>query len=128
MASAPARETAADVEAYLARVPEPGRTTLEKVRAAIRSAAPSEATEALSYGMPAFRYKKGGLVAYAAFKNHCSFFPMSLAVLADMKDELAAFQTSKGTLQFPLNKPLPAPLIRKIVKARVAEKDAKLAR
>ena len=112
------------VEAYLARVPEPARTTLEKVRAAIRSAEPAEATEALSYGMPSFRYK-GGLVAYAAFKNHCSFFPMSLAVLADMKDELADFQTSKGTLQFPLDKPLPASLIKKIVKARVAENSRK---
>ncbi len=115
------------VEAYLARVPEPARTTLEKVRAAIRAAVPAEATEALSYGMPSFRYK-GGLVAYAAFKNHCSFFPMSLAVLADMKGELAAFQTSKGTLQFPQDKPLPAALVKKIVKARVAEMDAKKAR
>lgn len=122
---APAPESGADVDAYLARVPEPARTTLQKVRASIRAAAPAEATEGLSYGMPAFRYKKGGLVAYAAFKNHCSLFPMSLAVFADMKDELAAFQTSKGTLQFPLDKPLPAPLVRKIVKARVAEKDAK---
>ncbi|MDE3187847.1 MAG: DUF1801 domain-containing protein [Acidobacteriota bacterium] len=115
------------VEAYLARVPEPARGTLEKVRAAIRAAAPAAATEGLSYGMPALHYK-GALVAYAAFKNHCSFFPMSLAVLADLKDELATYQTSKGTLQFPLDKPLRDALVRKLVKARVAEKDAKKAR
>jgi uncharacterized protein YdhG (YjbR/CyaY superfamily) len=122
-----AREAGADVEAYLARVPEPARTTLEKVRAAIRAAAPAEATEALSYGMPAFRYK-GALVGYAAFKDHCSFFPMSATLLDDFKDELGACRTSKGTIQFPLDKPLPAALVKKIVKARVAENERKKVR
>ena len=75
--------------------------------------------------MPTFRYKGTGLVAYAAFKEHCSFFPMSLAVLASFQEELKEYQTSKGTLQFPLHKPLPSVLIRKMVKARVTEKDAK---
>ena len=65
------------VEEYLAGVPEPQRSTLEKLRAMIRAAAPKEATEGISYGMPAFKYK-GGLVAYASFKCHCSFFPMNL--------------------------------------------------
>ena len=117
----------AAVEAYLARVPEPARTTLEKVRAAIRSTAPKEATECISYGMPAFRYN-GALVGYAAFKDHCSFFPMSAALLDTMKDDLTAYRTSKKTLQFPLNKPLRAALVKKIMKARVANNDKKKAR
>jgi uncharacterized protein YdhG (YjbR/CyaY superfamily) len=108
------------VEAYLAKVPEPARTTLQKVRATIRSVVPAEATEGLSYGMPAFRYK-GALVAYAAFKDHCSFFPMQASLLDEMKDELKNYRTSKGTLQFPQNKPLPAALLKKMVKLRIAE-------
>jgi len=115
------------VESYLAAVPEPARSTLQKVRAAIRAAAPAEASEGLSYGMPAFRYK-GALVGYAAFKNHCSFFPMSATLLDDFKDELGTCRTSKGTIQFPMDKPLPAALIKKLVKARVAENERKKAR
>jgi uncharacterized protein YdhG (YjbR/CyaY superfamily) len=115
------------VETYLAAVPEPARSTLEKVRATIRAAAPAEATEGISYGMPAFRYK-GALVGYAAFKAHCSFFPMSATLLDDFKDELGACRTSKGTMQFPLDKPLPAALVKKIVKARVAENERKKVR
>jgi uncharacterized protein YdhG (YjbR/CyaY superfamily) len=113
-------DSVAGVEAYLAKVPEPARTTLQKVRATIRSVVPAEATEGLSYGMPAFRYK-GALVAYAAFKDHCSFFPMQASLLDEMKDELKNYRTSKGTLQFPQNKPLPAALLKKMVKLRVAE-------
>ena len=115
---------AKDVEAYLARVPEPARSTLEKVRATIRSVVPAEATEALSYGMPAFRYK-GALVGYAAFKNHCSFFPMNASLLDALADDLKGYRTSKGTLQFPLDKPLPVTLVKKMVKARVAENERK---
>ncbi len=115
---------AAKVEAYLARVPEPARSTLRTVRERIRAAAPTGATEAISYGMPAFRYN-GALVAYAAFQNHCSFFPMSASLIDAMQEELQGYRTSKGTLQFPLDKPLPATLIRKMVKARVAENEAK---
>src|SRR5437868_3644353 len=87
---------AAEVDAYLASVPEPARTTLEKLRATIRSIVPPETTEALSYGIPSFRYK-GGLVAYAAFKKHCSFFPMQASLIDEMKDELKNYRTSKGT-------------------------------
>lgn len=111
-----------DVDSYLAEVPEPARTTLQKIRMTIRSIVPAEATEGLSYGMPAFRYK-GPLVAYAAFKDHCSFFPMQASLIDDMKDELKSYRTSKGTLQFPLDKPLPAALVKKMVKLRVAEND-----
>jgi uncharacterized protein YdhG (YjbR/CyaY superfamily) len=121
-----ASQAAQDVEAYLAKVQEPARSTLEKVRALIRAAAPKEATEGLSYGIPAFRYK-GALVGYAAFKKHCSFFPMSASLIDALGDELTGYRTSKGTLQFPVDKPLSAALVKKIVKARVAEKDGKKA-
>ena len=108
----------------MAKTPEPARTTLENIRATILSVVPAEATEGLSYGMPAFRYK-GALVSYAAFKNHCSLFPMQASLIDAMKDELKAYRTSKGTLQFPVDKPLPATLVKKIVKARVAENEGK---
>jgi uncharacterized protein YdhG (YjbR/CyaY superfamily) len=116
----------ADVDAYLAKVPEPARTTLLKVRATIRSVVPPETTEALSYGMPAFRYK-GALVAYAAFRDHCSLFPMQASLIDEMRDELKSYRTAKGTLQFPLDKPLPAALLKKMVKARIAENEIRSA-
>jgi uncharacterized protein YdhG (YjbR/CyaY superfamily) len=119
-------DSVAGVEAYLAKVPEPARTTLQKVRATIRSVVPAEATEGLSYGMPAFRYK-GALVAYAAFKDHCSFFPMQASLIDEMKDELKNYRTSKGTLQFSMDEPLPATLLKKMVKARIAENEIRTA-
>jgi uncharacterized protein YdhG (YjbR/CyaY superfamily) len=122
-----AKSTADDVDAYLAKVPEPARTTLGKVRATIRSVVPSEVTEGLSYGMPAFHYK-GALVAYAAFKNHCSFFPMQASLTDEMQEELKGYRTSKGTLQFALDKPLPATLVKKMVKRRVAENEQRTAK
>ena len=109
------------VDAYLAAVPEPARTTLNKVRAAIRSVVPAEATEAISYGIPSFKYK-GSLLWYAAFSNHCSLFPGSKAVIKMFEKELEGYTVSKGTIQFSLDKPLPASLLKKIVKARLAEK------
>ncbi len=113
-----------NIDEYLAGVPEPARSTLSKVRAAVRAAAPREATEAISYRIPTFKYK-GGLVAFAAFSKHCSFFPMSLSVMETFKSDLKAFQTSKGTIHFPLDKPLPAALVKKLVKARVAQNEDK---
>jgi len=128
--SATARQKLADsaegVDSYLAAVPEPARTTLEKVRAVIRSAVPAEATEGISYGMPAFRYK-GALVGYAAFKEHCSFFPMQASLINRMKEELKSYRTAKGTLQFPQEKPLPVALLKKMVKLRVAENESRAA-
>jgi uncharacterized protein YdhG (YjbR/CyaY superfamily) len=112
------------VDEYLASVPEPARSSLNQVRATIRAAAPPEATETISYRIPTVRYK-GGLVAYAAFQKHCSLFPMSLAVMAAFQDQLKGFHTFKGTIHFPVDKPLPAALLKKIVKARVAEKERK---
>jgi uncharacterized protein YdhG (YjbR/CyaY superfamily) len=111
------------VDEYLAGVPEPARSTLNKIRAAIRSAVPPEATEAISYGMPAFKYK-GTLVWFAAFSNHCSLFPTP-SVIEAFKNELKGFSTSKGTIHFPTDKPLPTALVKKLVRARVAHTSAK---
>jgi uncharacterized protein YdhG (YjbR/CyaY superfamily) len=124
-ASATNSSGAADVEKYLAKVPQPARTTLQKIRAVIRSAAPPEATEAISYGIPAFNYN-GMLVAYAAFANHCSFFPASGELLKEFADELRDYPCSKGTIRFALDKPLPSALVKKLVKARVAKNKAKI--
>ena len=111
------------VDEYVARVPEPARSALIKMRVAIRAAVPAEATETISYRMPAFKHKQV-LVWFAAFANHCSLFPTA-SVLETFRDELKGFTTSKGTVQFPIVKPLPIALIKKLVKARVAENDSK---
>ena len=107
------------IDEYLAAVPQPARSTLNKVRAAIRSAAPADATETISYGIPAFRHKEV-LVWFAAFANHCSLFPTA-AVIETFKNDLKGYTLSKGTIQFPTSKPLPATLIKKIIKARVLQ-------
>jgi uncharacterized protein YdhG (YjbR/CyaY superfamily) len=112
------------MDEYLARIPEPARSTLNRVRAVIRSVVPPETTEAISYGIPTFKYK-GSLVAFAAFSHHCSLFPMSGAVIEAFKNELKGFQTSKGTLRFPVDKPLSAALLKKLVKARIAQNESK---
>ena len=117
------RTTARTVDEYLAAIPEPARTTLNKIRAAIRSAAPTEATETISYGIPAIKYN-GVLLWFAAFSDHCSLFPTA-SVIEKFKSDLKRYSTSKGTIQFPTDKPLPAALIRKMVKARVAQMEGK---
>jgi uncharacterized protein YdhG (YjbR/CyaY superfamily) len=121
--TAKGKGAAKTVDAYLARVSEPARGTLNKIRAAIRSAAPREATETISYGIPAFKYN-GVLVWFAAFSDHCSLFPTA-AVIETFKNELKGFSISKGTIQFPTDKPLPAGLVKKMVKARIAQIESK---
>ncbi|HMS65621.1 MAG TPA: DUF1801 domain-containing protein [Ignavibacteria bacterium] len=106
-----------DIDTYLLLQPEPIRAVLEKLRKTIRSAAP-EAEELISYHIPAYRYH-GMLVYFAAFKNHCSFFPGG--IVESMKDELKDYKTSKGTIQFTIDNPLPDSLVRKIVKARMKQ-------
>ncbi len=112
-----------NVDEYLARVPEPARSILNKMRTAIRSTVPPAATETISYGMPAFRHNEV-LVWFAAFSDHCSLFPTA-SVIEAFKKELAGFPTSKGTIHFPTNKPLPVALIKRLVKARVAHVESK---
>jgi uncharacterized protein YdhG (YjbR/CyaY superfamily) len=112
-----------DVNEYLAQTAEPACSTLNKVRATIRSAVPAESAEVISYGIPAFKWKKM-LVWYAAFSDHCSLFPTA-SVIEMFKDELTGYRTSKGTIHFPVNKPLSAALVKKMVKARLAEIERK---
>jgi uncharacterized protein YdhG (YjbR/CyaY superfamily) len=118
ISAAKGKDAPKNVEEYLAGVPEPARTTFNKLRAAIQSAVPSEATEIISYRIPAFKHKRV-LVWFAAFSNHCSLFPTA-AVIEAFRNELKDFSTSKGTIHFPTDKPLPTVLIKKLVKARVA--------
>ena len=116
--SAPAK----DVDEYLAGVPKEARATLEKLRKTIKAAAPM-ASESISYQMPMYKYH-GMVIGFAAFKDHCSIFPGS-AVMDAHKEELKRYDTSKGTIRFPANKPLPAALVKKLVKARIAENEAR---
>ena len=117
--SAPAR----DVDEYLAGVPKEARATLEKLRKTIKAAAPM-ASEVISYQMPMYKHH-GMLVGFAAFKDHCSLFP-GAAVINAHKEELKRYDTSKGTIRFPTNKPLPAALVKKLVKARIAENERRV--
>jgi uncharacterized protein YdhG (YjbR/CyaY superfamily) len=112
-----------NVDEYLAGISQPARGTLRKIRAAIRVAAPRQATEVISYGIPAVKYKRI-LVWFAAFSDHCSLFPTA-AVIEKFKKELEGFSTSKGTIHFPTNKPLPAVLVKKMVKMRVTQIESK---
>lgn len=116
--SAPAK----DVDQYLAGVPKEARATLEKLRKTIKAAAPM-ASEGISYQMPMYKHH-GMVVGFAAFKDHCSIFPGS-AVMDAHKEELSRYDTSKGTIRFPVNKPLPAALVKKLVKARIRENEAR---
>ena len=108
------------VDEYLAAVPEPARTTLQALRQSI-TAAVSAATEAISYQIPAFKLNGKGLIHYAAFKNHCSLYPVTDGVRAACKGTEADFKIVKSTLQFPLDKPLPDVLVKRIVAARIKE-------
>ena len=108
----------ADIDEYLASLPADRRATLKKLRRDIHLAAP-RAEEGLSYGLPAFRLQGRPLVCFAAAANHCSFYPMSPAVIRAHADDLKRYETSKGTIRFLT--PLPATLVRKLVRARLAE-------
>ncbi len=113
----------ASVEGYRAKVPEPSRAAFDKLRAAIRSAVPRDAVETISYRIPAFK-RDVVLVWFAAFASHCSLFPTA-SVVAKFKAELKNYSTSKGTIHFPLDEPIPVALVKRIVKARVAEAAGK---
>jgi uncharacterized protein YdhG (YjbR/CyaY superfamily) len=115
------------VEDYLTHLPDEQRAALETLREAIRAAAP-EATEGISYSMPAFKQDGRGLVCYAAFKGHYSLFPMSSQVFEELEDEIGARRTGKGTIQFDYDERLPIALVKKIVKVRMAEVEARTRR
>jgi len=118
----PKSAPATNVDEYLAGVPKEARATLEKLRKTIKAVAP-KATEVISYQMPMYK-QNGMVVGFAAFKDHCSIFPGS-AVMDAHKEELKHYDTSKGTIRFPANKPLPAALVKKLVKARIKENEAR---
>jgi uncharacterized protein YdhG (YjbR/CyaY superfamily) len=111
------------VEAYFDALPAGVRTTMEKVRKAIRSAAPG-AAEVISYQIPTFKLN-GAIAAFAAFKNHCSYFTMSHAIMTTFREELLPYHTSGVTIHFPLDKALPATLVKKLVLAKIKENELK---
>jgi len=114
------------VDEYLAALPETHRATLEAVRKAIKAAAPG-GTEVISYQIPAYKVNGTGVVWYAAFTNHCSIYPVTDGVKAACEGSTAEFKVVKSTLQFPVDRPLPAALVKKIVRARIAENEEKKA-
>ena len=111
------------IDEYLALLSSEKRATLEKLRRAIKAAAP-RAEECISYQLPAFRLDGKFLVAFGAAKNHCAFYP-GASPIETHKAELKKFGTSKGTIRFPVENPLPPALVRKLVKTRIAEHGAK---
>jgi uncharacterized protein YdhG (YjbR/CyaY superfamily) len=108
------------IDEYLATLSEDKRASLENLRGIIRSVAP-KAEEGFSYMLPTFRLDGKKLVAFGAAAKHCAFYPMSSTTVEAFKDELHGYETSKGTIRFQPDKPLPAALVRKLVKARIAE-------
>jgi uncharacterized protein YdhG (YjbR/CyaY superfamily) len=111
------------IDEYLAPLRSEKRTALEKLRKDIKSAAPN-AEECISYQVPGFRLGGRLLVSFGAAANHCAFYPGAYPIEAQ-KDELKGYSTSKGTIRFPADKPLPATLVRKLVKSRIAEYSAR---
>ena len=107
------------IDEYLAGVNADQRAALEKLRKTIRTVAP-KAEECISYELAAFRLNGRPLVAFGAWANHCAFYPMSSATLKAFQDEIKGFETSKGTIRFSTDKPLPTALVKKLVKARIA--------
>ncbi len=115
------KKAAGSIDEYLATLSEDKRAALEKLRRAIHKAAPG-LEECISYNIPAVRYRGRMLVAFGAAAKHCSFYPGAHPVMAHA-DELQAYGTSKGTVRFPVDQPLPDGLVRKLVKTRIAEYD-----
>jgi uncharacterized protein YdhG (YjbR/CyaY superfamily) len=115
------------IDARLAALPEPQRAALQALRETIATTAPG-AEETISYSMPAFRYHGRALVSYDGFKRHCSLFPMGSEIIERHKDEFAAFATSKGTLHFTSENPIPKPLVELIVRERMSSIDTRAGR
>jgi uncharacterized protein YdhG (YjbR/CyaY superfamily) len=110
--------TSKQVTAHLLKIPQPHRATLESLRGTILEIIP-EAEEVISYGFPGYRLNGKIICGFDAFKNHCSFFPHSSLVIPELKKELVNYKTSKGALQFPVDKPLPKALVRKLIRTRM---------
>jgi|SRR5579859_4777017 len=108
------------IDDYLEALPDEKRALLEKLRKSIKAIAPA-AEECISYGIPAFRLNGKVMVGFGAAANHCAFYPFSGSTIAAHRDDLAGYETSKGSIRFPADHPLPAALVRKLVKARIKE-------
>ena len=106
------------VTAHLAKLPQPQKSTLQELRKSILEVIP-EAEEVISYGFPGYRINGRIICGFDAFKNHCSFFPHSSLVIPELEKELLNYKTSKGALQFAVDKPLPKSLVRKLIKTRM---------
>ena len=113
------KDKPATIDAYLAALSAEKRVALEKLRQTIRKAAPT-AEECISYGIPAFRLR-GMLVGFGAAAKHCAFYLMSSSTIAEHSEELSRYDTSKGTIRFAADQPLPVALVRKLVKSRISE-------
>jgi uncharacterized protein YdhG (YjbR/CyaY superfamily) len=109
-----------EIDRYLAGLDEPQRSTLEALRISIIEVVP-EAEQCISYGTPAFKLQGKAVAGFAAFQNHLSYLPHSGSVLATLPDDVAPYETSKGSLKFAVNKPLPKRLVKKLVHARMQE-------
>ena len=107
------------VDEYLAGAPEPQRSTLLELRATLRELLP-DATEGLSYGVPAFKVGGKPVAGYAYFKNHCSYFPHSASVLPQLAAELGTHEWARGTLKFPVDDPLPRSLMARLIEVKIA--------
>jgi len=112
------------VDEYLAQAKPEQRAVLEKLRTTIHAVAP-DAEESISYGLAGFKLKRRPLVYFGAWANHCAFYLASSVVAKTFQDQLKPFETSKGTIRFPPDKPLPTALVKKLVKARIAENSSK---
>ena len=113
--------SAVAVRSYLGSAPRPSRGAFRNLRSAIRAAAPAEAVETISYGVPTLKLDGRPLIYYAAWANHISIYPLTGQIRRAFATELRRYKTSKGTIQFPLDEPLPIGFIKRIVKTRVAE-------
>jgi uncharacterized protein YdhG (YjbR/CyaY superfamily) len=108
------------VDEYLAKVPEPHRTTLVRLRATLAGLMP-DAQESITYGVPTLKVAGKGVAGFGFYKNHCTYFPMSGTITTELADRLASYTTAKGSVQFAVDEPLPDDLVRALVEARQAE-------
>jgi uncharacterized protein YdhG (YjbR/CyaY superfamily) len=109
-----------DVDDYLAAVPEPQKSTLESLRATLVALLP-EAEQGIAYGVPCFKVGGKGVAGFGFYRNHCTYFPMSGSVTAELADDLKQYVTAKGSIQFPTDEPLPDALVARLVEARQRE-------
>lgn len=113
-----------EVDDYLSKVEEPKRATLQQLRQVIREVLP-DAEEVISYGMPGFRLNGTVVAGFAAFKNHLAYLPHSGSVLAELRDDLVGYESTEGSLHFPVDRPLPKALVKKLIAARLRQVKSK---